>query len=225
MFDFRRACTVKLRSFVNTDHSRQLACPLHVTSPRDLCTWSLDVTLACDLTLWPLHVALVQLSSLAELTQLNTSSRFRQKHNFFRASKIHSISTWRITWLHPFTLSISFDQPSVFVIRLTVLQQSIRAIDFVLDHSYFKEQIVRSIPKIQNNTENNYNQIKRHAYCSRWYWMKNITRVVTLPPMTYRSRRLLVQVKGLGLKPRLKIWKIDVGKQIAEQSFIEFGSF
>ena len=76
--------------------------PLHVTSPRDPCTWPL-----CSST------------QFVELSQLNTSSRFRQKHNFFGVPKIRSISTWRITWLLLFTLSISLDQPSVFT-RLNV---------------------------------------------------------------------------------------------------------
>ena len=45
--------------------------------------------------------------------------------------------------------------------------QSIRAIDFVLDRLYFKEQIMRSIPKKENNTKDNYNQTKRHPRRSR----------------------------------------------------------
>ena len=43
--------------------------------------------------------------------------------------------------------------------------------------------------------------------------------------MTYKSRRLLVQVRGLGLRPELKVSKIDVERQIAEQSLIVFGNF
>ena len=80
-----------------------------------------------DLTLWPLHVTSPVTPArgpgpvqLAELSRLNTSSRFCQKHNFFRASKIRSVSTWRITWLLLFTLSIPLNQPSLFT-RLTVL--------------------------------------------------------------------------------------------------------
>ena len=45
--------------------------------------------------------------------------------------------------------------------------QFIKAVDFVLDRLYFKEQIVRSIPKIKNNTKDNYNQTKHHPRCSR----------------------------------------------------------
>ena len=79
---------------------------LHVTSPLDRCKW-----LLCSST------------QFLELSQLNTFSRFCQKHNFFEAPKIRNINTWHITWLLPFTLSIFFDQPRVFVTRLTVLQK------------------------------------------------------------------------------------------------------
>ena len=77
---------------------------LHVTSPRDPCTWPLCSSI-----------------EFVELSWLNTSSWFRQKYNFFGAPKIRSVSTWRITWILPFTLSISLNQPSIFVLRLTVL--------------------------------------------------------------------------------------------------------
>ena len=69
-----------------------------MTSFRDLCTWFL-----CNST------------QFAELSQLNTSLRFCQKHNFFKAPKICNISTSRTTWLFPFTPSIFFDQPSVLL--------------------------------------------------------------------------------------------------------------
>ena len=45
--------------------------------------------------------------------------------------------------------------------------QSIRAVDFVLDRLYFKEQIVWLISKTENNTEDDFNQSKRHLRCSR----------------------------------------------------------
>ena len=35
-----------LHPFINADHSRQLACPRHVTSPRDSCTWPLHMNSA-----------------------------------------------------------------------------------------------------------------------------------------------------------------------------------
>ena len=95
--------TVKLCPFVDADHPWQLACPLYVTSPRDPCTWPL-----CSST------------QFVELGRLNTSSRFCQKRNFFGAPKIRSVSTWRITWLLLFTLSIPLDQSSMFT-RLIIL--------------------------------------------------------------------------------------------------------
>ena len=88
-----------------------------------LCTWPLHVTLHRDPCTWPYPVTPGRgpgAALLAELSWLNTSSRFRRKHNFFGVPKICSVSTWRITWLLPFTLSIPLDQPSVFT-RLTVL--------------------------------------------------------------------------------------------------------
>ena len=45
--------------------------------------------------------------------------------------------------------------------------QSIRAVDFVLDRLYFKEQIVKSISKTENNTKDYYNQTKRDLRCSK----------------------------------------------------------
>ena len=84
---------------------------------------------AGDLTLWLLHVIspcdfctrpLCSSTLFVELSQLNTSLRFCQKHNFFKAAKIHNVSTSRITWFLPFTLSIPLDQPSVFI-KLIVL--------------------------------------------------------------------------------------------------------
>ena len=87
-------------------------------------TWPLPVAFARDPCTWPHPVTPARgpgAAQLAELSRLNTSSRFRRKHNFFGAPKIRSVSTWRITWLLPFTLSIPLDQPSVFT-RLTVLQ-------------------------------------------------------------------------------------------------------
>ena len=82
---------------------------MYVTSP-------LYVTLPHD----PSTRLLCSLIQFAELSQLNISLRFCQKHNFFEAPKICSVSTWRITWLFPFMQSISLNQPSVFVSRLTV---------------------------------------------------------------------------------------------------------
>ena len=82
------------------------------------CTWPLHVTSPCDSCTWPWCSS----TQFVELSRLNTSSRFRRKRNFFRAPKICSVSTWCITWLLPFTLSNPFDQLSVFVTRLTVLQ-------------------------------------------------------------------------------------------------------
>ena len=73
------------------------------------CTWSLHVTSPCDSCTW----LLCSSTQFVELSQLNTSSRFWWKHNFFGAPKICSVSTWRITWLFLFTLSISLNQPSV----------------------------------------------------------------------------------------------------------------
>ena len=90
--------------------------------PCDPCTWLYPC-------IWPHPVTLARgfcpsQTQFIELSQLNTPSQFCQKHNFFNAPKIRSISTWRITWLLLFTLSILLDQPSLFVTRLTVLQRA-----------------------------------------------------------------------------------------------------
>ena len=81
------------------------------------CTWPLYVTSPCDFCMWPMCSS----TQFVELSQLNTSSQFLQKRNFFQLPKICIVSTWYITWLLPFTLSISLNQPSVFVTRLTIL--------------------------------------------------------------------------------------------------------
>ena len=67
-----------------------------------------------------------------ELSWLNTSSCFCQKHNFFGAAKIHGVSTWHIKWLFPFTLSIPLDQPSVFT-KSTVFIDSYNSILVIID--------------------------------------------------------------------------------------------
>ena len=114
----RRVCTV-ITPPIRKCRSPQATCmpparnffyvtsPLHVISPRDPCTWPL-----CSST------------QFVELSWLNTSPRFYQKCNFFGALKIRSVSTWRITWLLPFTLSIPLWSSSSFYLstRLTVLQ-------------------------------------------------------------------------------------------------------
>ena len=129
-----------LRPFVNASHPRQLACPLHVTSLRDPCIWPHPVTPAFDLTPWPLHLTsprdsctwpLCSSTQFVELNQLNTSSRFRRKHNFFEVPKIRSVSTWHITWLLLFTLSIPLDQTSVFT-RLIVLQMAMMRMSLII---------------------------------------------------------------------------------------------
>ena len=77
-------------------------------------TSPLHIPLSCDPYIWPLW----SLTQFVELSQLNTSSRFCQKHNFFRTSKIHSVSMWRITWLFLFMLSIPFGHLVVFILLL-----------------------------------------------------------------------------------------------------------
>ena len=47
------------------------------------------------------------------------------------------------------------------------VRKSIKAVDFVLDRLYLKKQIMRSIPKIEINTKDDYNQTKRHLRHSR----------------------------------------------------------
>ena len=76
-------------------------------------------------------MAFVQLSSLAELNQPNTSSRFYQKPSF-GAPKIRNVSTWRITWLFLLTLSIPLNQSSMFI-RLTVLQNGQPSANYQID--------------------------------------------------------------------------------------------
>ena len=117
------------------------------------CTWALHVTSPRDPCIWPLCSS----TQLVELSQLNTSSRFCQKHNFFEAPKVRSVSTWRITWFLLFTLTIPLNQPSVFVTRLTVF--TLRP--FVVWKSQYLQTIYTYRPKPRT--------IKRHAK----QWTKN----------------------------------------------------
>ena len=88
---------------------------LHMTSPRDPCTWPL----------W-------SLTQFVELTQLITSLWFRQKRNFFGVPKIRIVSTRLLS----FTLSIPLDQSYVFITRLTVLQLGANAVMTIGPFSY-----------------------------------------------------------------------------------------
>ena len=90
----------------------------HLILPRDLHTWPLHVTFARDLYTWPLHVTSFSSTQFVELSWLNTSSRFRQKHNFLKVPKIHCVSTWHIMGLPLFTLSIFFGHLLVLVLLL-----------------------------------------------------------------------------------------------------------
>ena len=74
-----------------------------------------------NLSLWLLHVALVQLNSICGVELIEYLFTILPKRNFFGARKTRSINTWRIIWLFLFTLSISLNQASMFVIRLTIL--------------------------------------------------------------------------------------------------------
>ena len=61
------------------------------------------------------RLTVLQPTQLIKLSQLNTFSRFCQKHNFFGVPKICSFGMWHITWLLPFTLNIPSNQSSVLL--------------------------------------------------------------------------------------------------------------
>ena len=81
------------------------------------------MTLAHDPCIKPLPVTFVYPTQIAELSWLKTSLQFSQKYNFLKVLKFCSVNTWRLTWFFCLYWASSFDQLTVFVIRLTILQK------------------------------------------------------------------------------------------------------